>query len=106
MALRILGALFIASLIGMSSCADKNQDIFNPGENPTPGPNNPGTPGDTTGTPSGSTSEPTSKPNPSPPPEPVPEPGTMLLFGSGLTGLALYRRKRRRDADAEQVTQT
>ena len=30
------------------------------------------------------------------PPPPVPEPSTFLLVGSGLAGIAIYRRRRRR----------
>lgn len=33
-------------------------------------------------------------PDPDPDPQPVPEPGTLLLFGAGLIGLAVTRRRR------------
>lgn len=33
-------------------------------------------------------------PGPSPPPAPIPEPGTLLLLGSGLIGLAMYRHRK------------
>jgi hypothetical protein len=33
--------------------------------------------------------------DPAPAPEPVPEPSTLLLLGSGLAGLAFYRRKKK-----------
>lgn len=35
-------------------------------------------------------------PNPNPAPNPVPEPATMVLLGTGLTGLAAVTRRRKR----------
>ena len=50
------------------------QVVNNPGPGPSPGPG----PG----------------PSPGPAPAPVPEPGTILLFGTGLAGLTLWRMRK------------
>ena len=42
---------------------------------------------------------------PGDPPEPVPEPMTMLLFGSGLAGIAYRYRRRKGDGDDEEETE-
>lgn len=97
MTLRVFGTLVIAGLIGLTACTDHSSALLggsNPTENPTGGPT-PTPPGSNVNDP-GPGEGPGPGGNPQdPPPQPVPEPGTMLLLGTGLTGLALYRRRRR-----------
>ncbi|MEP6902516.1 MAG: PEP-CTERM sorting domain-containing protein [Actinomycetota bacterium] len=70
---------------------------------PTPTPTTtPTIPLTTTPTPTPTpTLTPTMTPTPTPPPEPVPEPMTILLFGTGLAGMAMAARRKfgKKDGD-------
>ncbi len=86
MRIRTLGTLLVIALLTAGSCTDKNQGLARLGS-PSP---------DFLGPDSGQPQPPDPQ-GPAGPSEPIPEPGTILLFGSGLTGLAVYRRRRRHD---------
>ncbi len=113
--MRIACTTLLVTLVSLVGCADKNSRFAG-----SSGPQNTsqggdpilGSPGADDSTPTGARpTDPADNPNHvnssstpvsslphdgrQDPPEPVPEPGTILLFGLGLTGLAIYRRRRR-----------
>lgn len=106
MTFRILSTLLI-SLVVSASCTDQAQGIIAEDDLTPLGPTSPSgptTPPDADGsqvigaaTDDGRPAQPLPQPVPEPP-QPVPEPGTIFLMGAGLTGLAVYR-KRRKHAD-------
>jgi hypothetical protein len=115
-----LTTLVLCLCFGTFSCTSKSSgrlaDQSDPGATPNPGVGNPGSstlgtltrgggesdviPGRTAANEKAADTQVNASPlvPGGPPPEPVPEPMTMLLFGSGLAGLA-YRYRRRNEAE-------
>ncbi len=99
MTFRILSTLLI-SLVVSASCTDQAQGIIAEDDLTPLGPTSPSgptTPPDADGSQVIGAATDDGRPA-QPLPQPVPEPGTIFLMGAGLTGLAVYR-KRRKHAD-------
>ena len=99
MTFRILSTLLI-SLVVSASCTDQAQGIISEDDLTPLGPTSPSgptTPPDADGSQVIGAATDDGRPA-QPLPQPVPEPGTIFLMGAGLTGLAVYR-KRRKHAD-------
>ncbi len=104
--------LFLCLCFGAFSCTDKSGGFFAGTDDLPPSNANGGTGGVT-----GSNGSGVRNPNlltdadladnlqphggPNDPPEPVPEPMTMLLFGSGLAGVAYRYRRRKAEGEGE-----
>lgn len=92
MSIRLLLTVSLLGLFGLASCADKTAGSTESVTHTVPEPR---TPGGTSAQPGPRHESPTTVEPDASSPQPVPEPGTIFLFGSGLTGLALLRRRRR-----------
>ena len=104
--------LFLCTCFGAFSCTDSSSTYFEASDDTTPGAGtlvasdngdplaNPLTQPDAGGI---ADTDPAGEPND--PPEPVPEPMTMLLFGSGLAGVAYRYRRRKGQAEGEEATE-
>lgn len=102
--MRLLCTTLLVTLVSLASCADRNSGFSAPSDPDTTtqgGDPSFGSPGVGDSNPNGvPATDPGADQNAADsdqqdPPEPIPEPSTILLFGLGVTGLAVYRRRRR-----------